>query len=160
MPQPRHSLAASRRLCHSRRTRTHARVLHMPAQLMVAGPMWRAHRQALVAPGLSRLIMASGGASLAARPSGVCAAPSAPSPISLRRHPHRPPSMMHAGHTNYSGAHVQQCNLSTSGLVAMTSAQHAEGRQFDPGWVYSQNLCQLEECYATDTCNLLLFQSR
>ena len=27
--------------------------------------------------------------------------------------------------------------LSTCGLVAMTSAQHAEGRQFDPGWVYS-----------------------
>ena len=24
----------------------------------------------------------------------------------------------------------------TRGLVAMTSAQHAEGRQFDPGWVY------------------------
>ena len=26
--------------------------------------------------------------------------------------------------------------LCTHGLVAMTSAQHAEGRQFDPGWVY------------------------
>ena len=26
--------------------------------------------------------------------------------------------------------------LSTCGLVAMTSAQHAEGRQFDPGQVY------------------------
>ena len=26
---------------------------------------------------------------------------------------------------------------STHGLVAMTSAQHAEGRHFDPGWVYS-----------------------
>ena len=25
---------------------------------------------------------------------------------------------------------------STCGLVAMTSAQHAEGRQFDPGQVY------------------------
>ena len=25
----------------------------------------------------------------------------------------------------------------TRGLVAMTSAQHAEGRQFDPGRVYS-----------------------
>ena len=25
---------------------------------------------------------------------------------------------------------------STHGLVAMTSAYHAEGRQFDPGWVY------------------------
>ena len=25
---------------------------------------------------------------------------------------------------------------STHGLVAMTSASHAEGRQFDPGWVY------------------------
>ena len=24
----------------------------------------------------------------------------------------------------------------THGLVAMTSASHAEGRQFDPGWVY------------------------
>ena len=28
-------------------------------------------------------------------------------------------------------------NQSTHGLVAMTSASHAEGRQFDPGWVYS-----------------------
>ena len=28
---------------------------------------------------------------------------------------------------------------STCGLVAMTSAQHAEGRQFDPGQVYVQN---------------------
>ena len=27
----------------------------------------------------------------------------------------------------------------THGLVAMTSAQHAEGRQFDPGWVYPCN---------------------
>ena len=26
----------------------------------------------------------------------------------------------------------------TRGLVAMTSAQHAEGRQFDPGRVYAQ----------------------
>ena len=26
---------------------------------------------------------------------------------------------------------------STRGLVAMTSASHAEGRQFDPGQVYS-----------------------
>ena len=26
--------------------------------------------------------------------------------------------------------------MSTHGLVAMTSAQHAEGRQFEPGWVY------------------------
>ena len=26
---------------------------------------------------------------------------------------------------------------STHGLVAMTSAYHAEGRQLDPGWVYS-----------------------
>ena len=28
---------------------------------------------------------------------------------------------------------------STCGLVAMTSASHAEGRQFDPGQVYVQN---------------------
>ena len=27
-------------------------------------------------------------------------------------------------------------NQSTCGLVAMTSASHAEGRQFDPGQVY------------------------
>ena len=27
--------------------------------------------------------------------------------------------------------------VSTRGLVAMTSAQHAEGRQFDPGRVYA-----------------------
>ncbi len=27
---------------------------------------------------------------------------------------------------------------STSGLVAMTSASHAEGRQFNPGEVYTQ----------------------
>ena len=27
-------------------------------------------------------------------------------------------------------------STSTCGLVAMTSAQHAEGRQFDPGQVY------------------------
>ena len=31
---------------------------------------------------------------------------------------------------------------STHGLVAMTSAQHAEGRQFDPGWVYAR----IEQC--------------
>ena len=31
-------------------------------------------------------------------------------------------------------------NLSTCGLMAMTSAQHAEGRQFDPGQVYKQCL--------------------
>ena len=30
---------------------------------------------------------------------------------------------------------------STHGLVAMTSAQHAEGRQFDPGWVYLFDAC-------------------
>ena len=27
-------------------------------------------------------------------------------------------------------------SIGTSGLVAMTSASHAEGRQFDPGLVY------------------------
>ena len=35
---------------------------------------------------------------------------------------------------------------STCGLVAMTSAQHAEGRQFDPGQVYAGSAmchCQL-----------------
>ena len=30
----------------------------------------------------------------------------------------------------------------THGLVAMTSAYHAEGRQFDPGWVYL-DFCQI-----------------
>ena len=29
----------------------------------------------------------------------------------------------------------------THGLVAMTSASHAEGRQFDPGWVYVRRFC-------------------
>ena len=31
----------------------------------------------------------------------------------------------------------RDCDLAsgTHGLVAMTSAQHAEGRQFDPGWM-------------------------
>ena len=33
----------------------------------------------------------------------------------------------------YSPHHISQ---STCGLVAMTSASHAEGRQFDPGQVY------------------------
>ena len=44
------------------------------------------------------------------------------------------------------------------GLVAMTSASHAEGRQFDPGQVYSQNfesICYLLEngssCYSVKT---------
>ena len=32
-------------------------------------------------------------------------------------------------------AHAKM-NISTCGLVAMTSASHAEGRQFDPGQVY------------------------
>ena len=32
---------------------------------------------------------------------------------------------------------VFETRISTHGLVAMTSAQHAEGRQLDPGWVYS-----------------------
>ena len=31
--------------------------------------------------------------------------------------------------------------IGTHGLVAMTSAQHAEGRQFDPGWVYFYIRC-------------------
>ena len=31
---------------------------------------------------------------------------------------------------------LRPCHQSTHGLVAMTSASHAEGRQFDPGWVY------------------------
>ena len=30
----------------------------------------------------------------------------------------------------------EQRSIRTHGLVAMMSAQHAEGRQFDPGWVY------------------------
>ena len=35
-----------------------------------------------------------------------------------------------------SGGMSQQCIQSTCGLAAMTSAPHAEGRQFDPGQVY------------------------
>ena len=31
---------------------------------------------------------------------------------------------------------------STCGLVAMTSASHAEGRQFNPGWVYFLSVLQ------------------
>ena len=31
--------------------------------------------------------------------------------------------------------------MSTCGLVAMTSASHAEGRQFDPGQVYCASRC-------------------
>ena len=39
----------------------------------------------------------------------------------------------------------------TRGLVAMTSAQHAEGRQFDPGRVYAQEdlLCDGDEVRGT-----------
>ena len=33
-----------------------------------------------------------------------------------------------------------QMEMSTCGLVAMTSASHAEGRQFDPGQVYLHRL--------------------
>jgi hypothetical protein len=35
---------------------------------------------------------------------------------------------------------VHLFNTSTCGLVAMTSASHAEGRQFDPGQVYFEVL--------------------
>ena len=37
------------------------------------------------------------------------------------------------------GTQQEQCQMkpSTCGLVAMTSASHAEGRQFNPGQVYS-----------------------
>ena len=31
----------------------------------------------------------------------------------------------------------------THGLAAMTSAYHAEGRQFDPGWVYGTHALSL-----------------
>ena len=34
--------------------------------------------------------------------------------------------------------HGERQRQGTRGLVAMTSAQHAEGRQFDPGRVYAQ----------------------
>ena len=37
----------------------------------------------------------------------------------------------------------------TSGLVAMTSASHAEGRQFDPGLVYIFVSCAAGLCCAT-----------
>ena len=39
---------------------------------------------------------------------------------------------------------------STCGLVAMTSASHAEGRQFDPGLVY------LRLCLPRHTCHMHL----
>ena len=37
--------------------------------------------------------------------------------------------------------HGERLRQGTRGLVAMTSAQHAEGRQFDPGRVYAQQQC-------------------
>ena len=44
------------------------------------------------------------------------------------------------GFENYKGIDNEQAAAAflagTCGLVAMTSAQHAEGRQFDPGQVY------------------------
>ena len=38
--------------------------------------------------------------------------------------------------TSYTLGRLSNIAYSTCGLVAMTSAQHAEGRQFDPGQVY------------------------
>ena len=37
----------------------------------------------------------------------------------------------------------------TSGLVAMTSASHAEGRQFDPGLVYFSKKCMFASSWYT-----------
>ena len=45
--------------------------------------------------------------------------------------------VMHATRATAVTAPGESGIQSTCGLVAMTSAQHAEGRQFDPGWVYS-----------------------
>ena len=41
-----------------------------------------------------------------------------------------------APRVNFYNAPGKQCSQSTCGLVAMTSASHDEGRQFDPGQVY------------------------
>ena len=57
---------------------------------------------------------------------------------------------------------------STCGLVAMTSAQHAEGRQFDPGQVYAHcprwrqqtALCHMPRSFATHMLLLCVPQSR
>ena len=45
----------------------------------------------------------------------------------------------------------EACSNSTCSLAAMTSASHAEGRQFDPGQVYNSNLHY--------TSSVLLYQS-
>ena len=57
----------------------------------------------------------------------------------LQRHAH----LMHMAFSVYitpspRGFLLHSC---THGLVAMTSASHAEGRQFDPGWVYVRRFC-------------------
>ena len=69
----------------------------------------------------------------------------------VRRRDGRPTAAMHGEVSVYpGGCHrkprpsaaldmnmQEQCTWSTCGLVAMTSAQHAEGRQLDPGQVYA-----------------------
>ena len=42
-----------------------------------------------------------------------------------------------------SGVNIAPLARSTCGLVAMTSASHAEGRQFDPGQVYNLFLARM-----------------
>ena len=53
--------------------------------------------------------------------------------------------------TSYTLGRLSNIAYSTCGLVAMTSAQHAEGRQFDPGRVYAQEdlLCDGDEVRGT-----------
>ena len=53
-------------------------------------------------------------------------------------------------------------SVSTCGLVAMTSASHAEGRQFDPGLVYFSAGalsvgCDVPICSASETKNNKIF---
>ena len=48
----------------------------------------------------------------------------------------------------------------TCGLVAMTSASHAEGRQFDPGQVYSRDRCAKELHTLLNKCYLCVVLER
>ena len=50
--------------------------------------------------------------------------------------------------------------MSTCGLVAMTSASHAEGRQFDPGQVYSRDRCAKELHTLLNKCYLCVVLER
>ena len=62
----------------------------------------------------------------------------APSPHATSRSPVQPTSASGAAEQRYAREALGQKHAQgTCGLVAMTSASHAEGRQFDPGQVYS-----------------------